>query len=195
MNDPNNCGGCGVQCRDSTPYCDNTCQAIPCFHDPVACPADGGICCGGACCDVGQICSDTVGPKTGYASCYTPTVDQPSCPPGCAPLCVSDRNAKRDITAVDDRAVLQSLMRVPMSTWSYNTDGAAVRHLGPMAQDFHAAFGLGATDKAYDPIDAHGVAFSSIRALYQLMQVQDARIEKLERENAALRARLAHRNH
>jgi hypothetical protein len=58
-----------------------------------------------------------------------------------------------------------------------------------MAQDFHAAFQLGATDKGYDPIDAHGVAFASIQAMYAIIQDQEARIEKLERENARLRTR------
>ena len=77
-----------------------------------------------------------------------------------------------------------------MSTWSYTTDDPSVRHLGPMAQDFHAAFGLGSTDRAYDPIDAHGVAFASIQALYDMVKAQDARIERLERDNAQLRARV-----
>jgi hypothetical protein len=61
--------------------------------------------------------------------------------------------------------------------------------MGPMAQDFYGEFGLGDTDKAYNAIDAHGVAFAAIQALYQRMQEQDARIQKLEHDNAALRRR------
>jgi hypothetical protein len=108
---------------------------------------------------------------------------------GCSPACVSDRNLKRDIEPVDARAVLDQLARVPMSTWSYTSDDPRVRHLGPMAQDFHSAFGLGDTDRAYDPIDAHGVAFAAIQALYEEVEAQRVRIERLERENAALRQR------
>jgi len=104
---------------------------------------------------------------------------------------VSDRNVKRDIEPVDDQAVLQSVARMPISTWSYKSDDPSVRHLGPMAQDFHAAFGLGDTDKAYDPIDAHGVAFAAIRALNEQVQEQNARIERLERENRDLLERPA----
>lgn len=193
-NDPENCGTCGTRCMGSTPYCNNTCQPAPCSGNESTCAADGGTCCGSSCCGAGQLCCDMEGPVAGEAACYTPTTDQPTCPQGCAPLCVSDREAKRDIEPVDDRAVLESLMHVPVSSWVYKNDGAAVRHVGPMAQDLHAAFGLGGTDKAYDPVDAHGIAFSSIRALYQLVQAQDVRIEKLERENAELRARMERRH-
>jgi hypothetical protein len=78
---------------------------------------------------------------------------------------------------------------MPVSTWSYRSDDPTVRHLGPMAQDFHSAFGLGDTDRAYDSIDAHGVALAAIKALYERSRDQDARIERLERENAELRER------
>jgi hypothetical protein len=76
---------------------------------------------------------------------------------------------------------------MPVSTWSYRSDDPSVRHLGPMAQDFHAAFGLGSTDRAYDPIDAHGVELAAIKALYRRMLEQEERIERLERENRELR--------
>jgi hypothetical protein len=113
---------------------------------------------------------------------------QPSCPPGCLE-CVSDRNVKRDIVPVDPQAVLEGVARVPVAIWSYKADDPSVRHMGPMAQDFYGEFGLGDTDKAYNAIDAHGVAFAAIQALYQRMQEQDARIQKLEHDNAALRLR------
>jgi hypothetical protein len=100
---------------------------------------------------------------------------------------VSDRNVKRDIVPVDEQAVLERIAQVPVSTWSYKSDAPTVRHLGPMAQDFYAAFGLGDTDRAYNPIDAHGVALAAIKALYERSLEQDARIERLERENRELR--------
>jgi hypothetical protein len=103
---------------------------------------------------------------------------------------VSDRNVKRDIRPVDERAVLQSIARMPLSTWSYTSDDPSVRHLGPMAQDFYQAFGLGETDRAYDPIDAHGVTLAAIKALYQEVQDQRTRIDRLEQENLDLRHRV-----
>jgi hypothetical protein len=121
-----------------------------------------------------------------YPSCFTPTAAQPTCPIGC-PLCLSDRNLKRDIEPVDEQAVLETLATVPVSTWSYKSDDPRVRHLGPMAQDLYAAFGLGNTDRAYNPIDAHGIALAAIKALYERAEAQDARIERLEQENRDLR--------
>jgi hypothetical protein len=100
---------------------------------------------------------------------------------------VSDRNLKRDIQAVDEQAVLESVARMPISTWSYKNDDPSVRHLGPMAQDFHAAFRLGSTDRAYDPIDAHGVEFAAIQALYERLRKDEALLERLQRDNEELR--------
>jgi hypothetical protein len=59
--------------------------------------------------------------------------------------------------------------------------------MGMMAQDFYGEFGLGTTDKAYSPVDAHGVEMAAIQALYERLQQQERRIEQLERENRELR--------
>jgi hypothetical protein len=123
-----------------------------------------------------------MGPK-----CQTPQGNPPTCQPGCSPQCASDRAIKRDIEPVDEQAVLEAVARMPVSTWSYKSDDPSVRHMGPMAQDFKAAFGMGDTDKAYSPIDAHGAAFAAIQALYERMQTQESRIDRLEKENEELR--------
>ena len=56
-----------------------------------------------------------------------------------------------------------------------------LRHLGPVAQDFRGAFGLGADDVSIASVDEAGVALAAIQGLNA----------KLERENARLRAELA----
>ncbi len=99
---------------------------------------------------------------------------------------MSDRNLKRDIEGVDDQSVLDRVAEMPISTWSYKSDDPSVRHMGPMAQDFKAAFGLGTTDRAYDPIDAHGVELAAIKALYERLRTDEATIERLELENREL---------
>jgi hypothetical protein len=161
----------------------------PCLNTN-GCPT-GQSCCGSTCCTAGQLCCAIGGPVPPVDPyyCLTPTASQPMCPRSCAPKCVSDRSLKRDVEPVDDKAVLASVARMPVSTWSYKSEDPSVRHLGPMAQDFHAAFGLGDTDRAYDPIDAHGVAFAAIKGLYEQLQEQSARLEQLERENDSLRER------
>ena len=74
-----------------------------------------------------------------------------------------------------------------VSTWSYKSDDPSVRRMGPIAQDLYRSFGLGDTDKAYTPVDVRGIALAAIQGLYERVQAQEARIEKLEKENAALR--------
>lgn len=58
--------------------------------------------------------------------------------------------------------------------------------MGPMAQDFRGAFGLGIDDRTYNAVDAHGVAFAAIQALHRLSESQRRRIEGLERRNRLL---------
>jgi hypothetical protein len=70
---------------------------------------------------------------------------------------------------------------VPVSVWNYKSQNPSIRHMGPMAQDLHAAFGLGESDKGIATIDADGVALAAIQGLNA----------KLETENAALRAQSA----
>jgi len=89
----------------------------------------------------------------------------------------SDRNVKRDFATIEPRAVLEQLVEVPIQEWSYKSEGA-IRHIGPVAQDFRTAFGLGADDKHIATVDADGVALAAIQGLN----------EKVEKENTALRA-------
>ena len=83
--------------------------------------------------------------------------------------------------------MLERVATLPLSTWRYTSDPGEVRHLGPMAQDFRFAFGLGDTDKGYHSIDAHGVSLASIKALFEMVQQQDVRLRRLEAKNAQLR--------
>ena len=120
--------------------------------------------------------------------CFTPTAEMPRCP-GNVPV-VSDRNCKKNVVAADVDEILARLRTLPMSTWTYLDEPARVRHLGPMAQDFRASFGLGSDDRSYSPVDGHGVAMAAIQALDRLVRVQQARIDTLERTNRDLSRRL-----
>ena len=190
QNDQFNCGKCGVRCEGSTPYCgDGVCGRPPCEANVIC--IGTATCCGNSCCGPGTICCEDQGPVSRAPTCYTPTADQPTCPQGCAPLCRSDRNQKKNIAPADTRQILDKVARLPISTWTYVEEPNDVHHLGPMAQDFHASFGLGGSDdRTYNTVDAHGVAMAAIQELEKIVAAQEKRIEKLERENRRLERRL-----
>ena len=60
---------------------------------------------------------------------------------------------------------MKKLARLPLQTWNYTNEFIAIRHIGPVAQDFYAAFGVGADDKHIATIDADGVALAAIQGL------------------------------
>ena len=102
-------------------------------------------------------------------------------------LPTSDRNAKENIAPIDQQAVLEKVAALPLAQWNFKTEPGVV-HLGPMAQDFHAAFGLGPNDTTIPTVDADGVSLAAIQALYRLVEEQRAeldaqrtRIEELEK--------------
>ena len=117
----------------------------------------------------------------------------------------SDRNAKVDIASVDSASILAKVASLPISTWRYKVEEGQV-HLGPMAQDFRAAFGLGADEKHIATIDEDGVALAAIQGLYAQalsdklelqgrldveLQQRDERIQALAKGFLAVRAELA----
>lgn len=105
---------------------------------------------------------------------------------------ISDRNAKANVKGVDGLEVLQKVARLPITRWNYKTDPASVRHIGPMAQDFHAAFGLnGSDDKHISTVDEGGVALAAIQGVYRLVQEKEAQNQALEAKLADLERRLA----
>jgi hypothetical protein len=112
-------------------------------------------------------------------------------PGGAAWLAISDRSAKENFAAVDPVDVLQRLAGINIETWNYKTQDASIRHMGPMAQDFSAAFAIGEDDKHISTIDADGVALAAAQGLYKLLQDKEARITTLEAKNADLEARLS----
>lgn len=98
----------------------------------------------------------------------------------------SDSNLKTDITAVDHQKVLSQLARMPVTKWRFKNSGNR-QFLGPMAQDFHRAFGLGSSDKGIGTLDADGVLFSAVKGLVEELKSRDEKIQALERQNSDLR--------
>jgi hypothetical protein len=96
---------------------------------------------------------------------------------------VSDVNLKENFRDLDGAEVLAKLVRMPIQEWNYKAQDARVRHAGPTAQDFHAAFGLGEDPLRISTIDADGIALAAESALALENQTLRAELD-------ALRARL-----
>ena len=92
----------------------------------------------------------------------------------------SDRNLKQDFQPLDAREVLAKVAALPIQSWAYKYD-ASKRHIGPVAQDFQAAFGLnGGDDKNIATIDADGVALAAIQGLNQKLEQKETEIHELK---------------
>jgi len=100
---------------------------------------------------------------------------------------LSDRNAKTGIVPLDDDAILAKVSTLPIDAWQYKSE-RGVRHVGPMAQDFYAAFGTGADNRHITSIDEDGVALAAIKAVNSKLDDENA---ELLRENARIQSRLA----
>ena len=112
----------------------------------------------------------------------------------------SDSTRKTGFQDVDGESVLAKLAVMPIRTWQYRAEDSSVRHIGPTAQDFRAAYGLGDTEKAIATVDADGIALAAVQALEKrtreqaktIAELQDARreIQDLRLALDALRAQM-----
>jgi hypothetical protein len=104
---------------------------------------------------------------------------------------LSDSNLKAGFADVDPQQILDRLMSMPMSTWHYRGEDPSIRHIGPTAQDFHAAFSLGQDARYISTADADGVALAGIKALYRLLQQRPPASEAvLQHQIDSLQSRL-----
>jgi trimeric autotransporter adhesin len=107
---------------------------------------------------------------------------------------LSDRDAKENIEPISVRDILNELVTMPISKWNYKDDPAQRRYIGPMAQDFHSAFGLGDDDKRISTLDSESVALAAIQGLNQKLEQtvkeKDGQIEQLHREMGELKMQM-----
>jgi hypothetical protein len=102
----------------------------------------------------------------------------------------SDVNRKHLFEEVSGEEVLQLLRDIRVQKWSYKTDNNSIRHIGPMAQDFYKAFGLGGDERAIGTVDADGVALAAIQALENRTTVLANEVKELKEINKKLLERL-----
>jgi hypothetical protein len=110
---------------------------------------------------------------------------------------LSDSNAKTGFRPVDYRNILAKVAALPVTEWRYKHDPTR-RYIGPMAQDFHAAFGLGSDDLTISTLDTDGVTLAAIKGLVEEIEVQDqvlaerdAQIHRLEDSLRQVREQLS----
>lgn len=95
---------------------------------------------------------------------------------------LSDRELKENFEDIDPREILEQVAALPLAAWNYKADPGQRRYIGPVAQDFHSAFGLG-NDTTINTLDTDGVALAAIQGL-------NAKVDELEAENLELKQRL-----
>jgi len=115
----------------------------------------------------------------------------------------SDVRIKENFDEIDGESILHKIAGFHLTSWNYKTqDPKIFRHYGPMAQDFHAAFGhddygtIG-NDTTINQSDFIGVNFMAVQALEKRTETlksenneQKKKIEELIAENELLSQRL-----
>jgi trimeric autotransporter adhesin len=104
---------------------------------------------------------------------------------------VSDRNRKENFATVDGEDVLLRLRGVPVTSWNYIDEGRQVRHIGPMAQDWHAAFALNDDPLTINQGDFDGINLVAVKALERRSADQTERLREMEVLLEAQRRELA----
>lgn len=107
---------------------------------------------------------------------------------------ISDRNAKQNFSPIDAREILRRVADMPVFKWNYKTQDASIRHIGPMAQDFYSAFGVGEDEKYITNVDADGVALAAIQGLNEIVKQQQATLDAQQQEITQLHAQQAAMN-
>ncbi|QAY77680.1 tail fiber domain-containing protein [Sphingosinicella sp. BN140058] len=105
--------------------------------------------------------------------------------------CTSSRTTKQNFVGVDGADILAKVRTMALSTWNYTSEGPGVRHIGPMAEDFYAAFGLGTGSTSIGVQDLASVSLAAVQALETRtaeLQRKTAEIDALRSEVSALRA-------
>jgi len=92
----------------------------------------------------------------------------------------SSKTFKNGFTPIDKVGLLEKLDALQVTKWQYNGEDG-VSHIGPMAEDFRDAFGLGQDRRYITMVDADGVALAAIQGLYEIVKRQQEEIEALRK--------------
>jgi hypothetical protein len=102
----------------------------------------------------------------------------------------SDENLKENFENVDGGEILGLINELTVTRWNYKADDQAIKHIGPVAQDFYSLFGLGNDDKSISSIDPSGIALVAIKELSKENRARKEQIESYKSENDNLKSQL-----
>ena len=110
---------------------------------------------------------------------------------------ISDSTKKEGFRPADGQAFLQKIAQMRLGSWNYKgQDAATMRHYGPMAQDFFAAFGRDGVgtvgnETTINQADFDGVNLIAIKALITEVEALKDENVRLTTRNAALGGELS----
>jgi len=102
-----------------------------------------------------------------------------------------DRNLKENFVEEDGERILEKISEMPITSWNYKAQDPTVRHIGPVAQDFNAAFGFGEDEFFINTSDLDGVNIAAIKALERRTRELQECNDRLEAQIAELKALIA----
>lgn len=97
----------------------------------------------------------------------------------------SDRSEKQDVQPLETAEILKKAVELPLTEWSYKSN-RHIRHIGPMAQDFYAAFKLGNSEESLSARDLAGVSLAATQGLHTLVKEQAEELDELRKRNERL---------
>ncbi|HEU4562758.1 MAG TPA: tail fiber domain-containing protein [Longimicrobium sp.] len=104
--------------------------------------------------------------------------------------CASSRTLKENFAEVDGEDVLSRIRTIPITTWNMIGGDRQVRHLGPVAEDFHRAFPLGLGETTIGLGDIDGVNLAAAKALEARTTRLQAQLEERTAQVQALQTEL-----
>lgn len=113
---------------------------------------------------------------------------------------ISDSTLKERFEETDGNEMLNKLENIRMGSWNYKGQAKlGLRHYGPMAQDFYAAYGKDnygtiGDNTSITQADFDGVMLIMIRELSKKAKIQESELESLKKENSLLNEKLQQNN-